>query len=228
MARFARLDVLSTILDTGLVPLFYHADPETARGVVSACVKGGARVIEFTNRGEKALEVFTALGRHFEGAEPTLILGIGSVVDAPTAAMYLASGANFVVGPTLNPEIARLCNRRKVAYIPGCATATELSQAEELGVEICKVFPAAQLGGPSFIKAQLAPCPWHRLMPTGGLDATEENVRGWIEGGAAALGLSSKLITRQLVAARDFEGIAQKVAQVISWIREARGKGSRS
>jgi len=222
MARFARLDVLNTILDICLVPLFYHADPETAISIVSACAKGGAKVVEFTNRGEKALEVFTSLVRHFEEAEPALILGVGSVVDAPTAAMYLASGANFVVGPTLNPEIARLCNRRKVAYIPGCATATELSQAEELGVEICKVFPAAQLGGPSFIKAQLAPCPWRRLMPTGGLDTTEEDVKGWIKGGAAALGLSSKLITCQLVAARDFEGITKKVAQVISWIREAR------
>jgi 2-dehydro-3-deoxyphosphogluconate aldolase/(4S)-4-hydroxy-2-oxoglutarate aldolase len=222
MARFARLDVLNAMLDTGLVPLFYHADLETAISIASACAIGGASVVEFTNRGERALEVFTALVRHLEETEPALILGIGSVIDVHTAAMYLVSGANFIVGPTLDPEIARLCNRRKVAYIPGCATATELSQADELGVEICKVFPAAQLGGPSFIKAQLAPCPWRRLMPTGGLDATEEDVKGWIKAGAAALGLSSKLITRELVAARDFEGIARKVAQLITWIREER------
>ena len=133
MARFDRLTILNTMLDTGLVPIFYHADLAVAKEIVSACAEGGARVVEFTNRGDRALNVFTELVVHFESAAPSLILGAGSVVDAPTAALYIASGANFVVGPVLNPEVARLCNRRKVAYIPGCGTTSEISQAEELG-----------------------------------------------------------------------------------------------
>ena len=171
MARFMRLEVINTILDIGLVPLLYHGEAETASKIVAACVNGGARVVEFTNRGEMAYPVFTELVRHFAQADPSLILGVGSVMDAPTAALYLASGANFIVGPSLNPEIARLCNRRKILYMPGCATETEIATAEELGAEICKIFPGG-VGGPEFISAVLAPCPWHRLMPTGGVDAT--------------------------------------------------------
>lgn len=222
MARFMRLDVWNTIVDIGLVPLFYQPDVETAIEIVSACAKGGARVIEFTNRGEKAYPVFTQLVCHFESADPTVILGAGSIVDAPTAALYMASGANFIVGPNLNPEVARLCNRRKIAYIPGCATPTEIAEAEELGAEICKVFPGEQVGGPGFISAVLAPCPWHRLLPTGGVDATEASVTAWIRAGATAVGLGSKLITSQLVKARDFDGIISQVTQIISWIRKAR------
>jgi hypothetical protein len=145
------------------------------------------------------------------------------VVDAPTAALFLAAGANFIVGPSLNPEISRLCNRRKVLYIPGCATETEIAAAEELGAEICKVFPGDSAGGPEFIRAVTAPCPWHRLLPTGGIDATEVSVGEWIRAGAAVLGMGSKLITSALVAAGDFDGIAGKVADCLGWIRTARG-----
>ena len=221
MARFMRLEVINTILDIGLVPLFYHGETETASKIIAACARSGARVVEFTNRGEMAYPVFTELVPHFAQADPSLILGVGSIMDAPTAALYLASGANFIVGPRLNPEIARLCNRRKILYMPGCATETEIATAEELGAEICKVFPGS-VGGPEFISAVLAPCPWHRLMPTGGVDATVESVTAWIRAGAAALGLGSKLITNQLVKAGDFEGIARQVAQVIEWIRQTR------
>jgi 2-dehydro-3-deoxyphosphogluconate aldolase / (4S)-4-hydroxy-2-oxoglutarate aldolase len=223
MARFMRLDVTNTLLDIGLIPLFYNGDVETAIEVIAACARGGARVIEFTHRGELAYPVFTALVKHFANADPAIVLGIGSIVDAPTAALYLASGANFIVGPSFNPEIARLCNRRKVLYIPGTATATEIATAEEYGAEICKVFPGDALG-PGFIKAVLAPCPWHRLLPTGGVDATEAGIGEWIKAGAAAVGLGSKLITTEAVKARDFESIAAKVAQCIGWIQKARGR----
>jgi len=145
-----------------------------------------------------------------------------SVIDAPTAALYIGSGANFVVGPVLNPEVARLCNRRKIAYMPGCGSASEISQAEELGVEIVKVFPGAQVGGPGFVKAMLAPMPWTRIMPTGGVDASEESIRAWFGAGVACVGMGSKLITKDLVAASDFDAITKKVAQVLAWIRESR------
>jgi 2-dehydro-3-deoxyphosphogluconate aldolase/(4S)-4-hydroxy-2-oxoglutarate aldolase len=218
MARFSRLEVLNTAIDLGLVPVFYHPDLAVAKEIVAACRAGGARVVEFTNRGDFAFQVFAELAHHL----PDVILGVGTVVDAPTAALYLSAGANFVVGPILNPDIARLCNRRKVAYMPGCGSATEISQAEELGAEIVKVFPGSAVGGPGFVKAVMAPSPWTRIMPTGGVDATEESIRAWFGAGAACVGIGSKLITKELVAAGDFGAISVRVAQVLAWIQEAR------
>lgn len=222
MARFSRLEVLDTVIDLGLVPVFYHPDLAVAKQIVAACRAGGARVVEFTNRGDFAFQVFAELAQHVAGHEPDVILGVGTVVDAPTAALYLSAGANFVVGPILNPEVARLCNRRKVAYVPGCGSATEISQAEELGVEIVKVFPGSTVGGPAFVKAVLAPLPWTRIMPTGGVDASEESLRAWFGAGVACVGIGSKLVTKEIVAAQDWEGLANKVAQVLAWIKEAR------
>jgi 2-dehydro-3-deoxyphosphogluconate aldolase/(4S)-4-hydroxy-2-oxoglutarate aldolase len=147
---------------------------------------------------------------------------VGSVVDAPTAALYIAYGANFIVGPLLNPEVARLCNRRKIAYSPGCGSASEIAEAEELGVEIVKVFPGSSVGGPAFVRSVLGPCPWTSIMPTGGVDATEESIRAWFGAGVACVGIGSKLVRKELVAAGDWAAIATQVRQVLAWIQEAR------
>jgi 2-dehydro-3-deoxyphosphogluconate aldolase/(4S)-4-hydroxy-2-oxoglutarate aldolase len=223
MARFMRLDVTNTLLDSGVLPLFYNGDTESAIELVSACVRAGVRTIEFTNRGEMAYPVFTELVRHFVKADPSVILGIGSIIDAPTAALFLAVGANFIVGPSFNPEISRLCNRRKVLYLPGCSTENEIVAAEELGAEICKIFPGESAGGPGFISAVMAPCPWHRLLPTGGVDATQASIGEWIKAGAAAVGLGSKLISTQAVKDKDYDGISAKTAQCVGWVQSARG-----
>lgn len=222
MARFTRLRVYQAMLESGLVPLFYHPELEVSQEVANACLDGGARVLEFTNRGDYAFDVFSQLSKSLAAAKSPLILGVGSVVDAPTAALYIGAGANFVVGPVFNPEVARLCNRRKVAYLPGCGTLNEISQAEEYGVEIVKIFPGTAVGGPGFIKDILGPCPWTMIMPTGGVDATEENIRGWIEAGACCVGMGSKLITKNAVAAGDYEHITENVKQVLAWIAAAR------
>jgi 2-dehydro-3-deoxyphosphogluconate aldolase/(4S)-4-hydroxy-2-oxoglutarate aldolase len=223
MARFMRLDVVNTLLEVGFMPLFYHGEQDTARGMISALARGGARLVEFTNRGEMAYPVFVELVRHFTTAEPGLILGVGSIIDAPTAALYLSAGANFIVGPSFNPEIARLCNRRKVLYIPGCGTETEITAAEEWGAEVCKIFPGDVLK-PAFIKASLGPCPWHRLMPTGGVEASEASIAEWIQAGAAAVGLGSKLISAQVLKDKDYDGVTAKTAQCIGWVKSARAK----
>ena len=222
MARFDRLRVLQSILETGLLPMFDSEDIEVAERVVTACVAGGAMAIEFRNRGEQGFLTFAELLRRIARAEPNAILGAGSIIDAPTAALYIGCGANFIVGPVLNADVARLCNRHKVAYLPGCATATEISAAEELGIEICKIFPGAELGGPSFVKAIRGPLPWSSLMPTGGVDATEKNVRSWIEAGSACLGMSSRLIGNELQGDDDFTALTARVAQVLEWIQSAR------
>jgi 2-dehydro-3-deoxyphosphogluconate aldolase / (4S)-4-hydroxy-2-oxoglutarate aldolase len=222
MARFMRLEIINTLLDIGLVPLFYNADVATSIELTVALSRGGAKVIEFTNRGELAYPVFTELVKHFAKADSSVILGVGSIIDAPTAALYIAAGANFIVGPSFNPEIAKLCNRRKILYMAGCATETEISTAEEYGAEICKIFPGETVGGPAFIKGVLAPCPWHRLMPTGGVDATDVSVSEWIKAGAAAVGMGSKLITAQAVKDKDYDEVAKKASDCIGWIKKAR------
>jgi 2-dehydro-3-deoxyphosphogluconate aldolase / (4S)-4-hydroxy-2-oxoglutarate aldolase len=221
MAKYSRLKVLTSMLETGVVPLFYHADPDIAEKVIRACLEGGVRCVEFTNRGEGAHLVFAELVQRFR-EDQRLILGAGTILDAPTAALYIQLGANFIVGPTLNPEVARLCNRRKVPYTPGCATTSEISNAEELGVEICKIFPAGDLGGPAFVQAVRGPMPWVRLMPTGGVSTEKENVVTWIQAGVACIGLGSKFISNQVIEKGDYLSITETARQVLAWVQEAR------
>lgn len=222
MARFQRLEVYNNILDKGLVPVFYHGDIEIAKKVVQACAEGGANVVEFTNRGDFAPEVFKELSQHATQSSPDVILGVGSVIDEPTAALYIAYGANFVVGPILNEAIAKLCNRKKIAYIPGCGSVSEISYAEELGAEIVKIFPGDSVGGPVFVKAVLGPCPWTRIMPTGGVDATEESIKDWFGAGVSCVGVGSNLIRKDLVAAGNWTEITAIVRQVLAWIKKVR------
>jgi 2-dehydro-3-deoxyphosphogluconate aldolase/(4S)-4-hydroxy-2-oxoglutarate aldolase len=219
-----RMTVLTAMMDQGVIPVFYHPDVEVCTKVIQACADGGAKCIEFTNRGEFAAQVFFEAARHFAKADPSVIMGVGSVVDAPTAGVFIANGAKFVVGPLTNPDVAKLCNRRKIPYSPGCGSASEIGYAEELGCEIVKVFPGGSVGGPEFVKAMLGPCPWTRIMPTGGVDATEESLTQWFKAGVACVGIGSNLITKQLLAAKDYAGVEKKVAETIALIRKIRGK----
>lgn len=199
MARFDRLHVYNTVVRTGMVPLYYHPEVDVACKIASALYEGGCQLLEFTNRGDCAYDVFRALLQHVRQECPSMILGMGSIEDAPTAALFLASGADFIVGPTFSEEVARLCNRRKIAYIPGCSTVNEIANAEEWGAEIVKVFPGEAVGGPSFVKSLLGPRPWSTVMVTGGVKTSEDNLRAWFEAGAAAVGLGSGLIRQDTV-----------------------------
>jgi len=221
MARFARLDVYRAMLDSGVVPLFYEADADRSFEVVRALVAGGARVIEFTNRGDAAYPVFVELARRLGAELPDAILGVGTVVDAPTAALFLAAGASFVVSPAFDEATARLCNRRRVAYLPGCATATEIGHAEELGAEIVKLFPGSVVG-PAGLRALLGPSPWTRIMPTGGVEPTAESIGGWIRAGAACVGLGSGLIPAGEVAAGQWQAITARTAATLGFVAAAR------
>ena len=216
-----RLTVLRAILDSGAVPTFTAPDPETAFDMVAGCAEGGARAVEFTNRGDFASETFLALSRRVVAELPDVLLGAGTIIDAPSAALFIAAGARFVVGQSYSEEVARLCNRRRVAYIPGCGTATEIAAAEELGCEIVKLFPAAAYDGPAFVRNFLAPSPGSRVMPTNVL-ATEEATRAWIDAGAAALGVGGHLYPADLIARRDRAGIAVRTRTFLEWIRDAR------
>ncbi len=223
MAKYVRLEVLNEIYRIGLVPVFYHHELETAKNIVRACARGGAGVVEFTNRGDRAFRIFSDLVAHFDSRDSGIILGVGSVMDPSTASLYINCGANFIVGPNFNPEAAKVCNRRKVSYSPGCGSVSEISDAEELGVEIVKVFPGGQVGGPAFVKAVSGPMPWTRIMPTGGVSPSRESIGEWFGAGVACVGIGSKLVDKDLVARGDWDGISQKVADCIALIREARG-----
>lgn len=222
MAQFERLTVYNVMLEDGLIPLFYNKDVEKTKKVAEALVKGGSRVLEFTNRGDLAIEVFSELIKYSIKEYPNLIVGVGSVTDAPTAALYIANGANFIVGPSFNKEIALLCNKRKVAYIPGTGTATEISIAEEFGAEIVKIFPGSTVGGPSFVKNILGPMPWSKLMPTGGVTAEESNIKAWFDAGAACIGMGSKLVSSKLVSEGKYNEIASLTSEVLKIIKSVR------
>ena len=183
MARFSKIEVLQTMKLTGMVPVFYNADLELSKQVVKACYEGGVRAFEFTNRGDFAHEIFGELSKWVAKECPEMILGIGSVVDAPTAALYIQLGANFVVGPLFNAEVAKVCNRRLIPYTPGCGSVSEIGAAQEVGCDMTKIFPAGNVGGPSFVKNILAPMPWSMIMATGAVEPTEENLSAWFKAG---------------------------------------------
>src|SRR6266436_2048 len=192
-----RMTVLQAMMDQGMIPVFFHTDTEVCLKVIQACADGGAKCIEFTNRGDFAAQIFLEVARHF---------------------------AKFVVGPILNADVAKVCNRRKIPYSPGCGSASEISAAEELGCEIVKVFPGSSVGGPEFVKNVLGPMPWTRIMPTGGVDTSEESLKKWFGAGIVACGIGSNLITKELLAAKDYAGIEKKVAETIALIKRIRGK----
>ena len=208
--------------ETGIVPVFYHADLALAKQVLKACYEGGVRVFEFTNRGDFAHEVFAGLSRYAAAELPGLMLGVGSVLDAGTTALYLQLGANFIVSPVLNPEMAKVCNRRKVLWSPGCGSLTEISYAEELGAEVVKIFPGSQVGGPSFVEAVKGPCPWTKIMPTGGVAPTRENLSAWFKAGVTCVGMGSKLFPKELIAAGDWKALSEHVAEALAIVKEVR------
>lgn len=218
MARFSKLNTLETMRSTGMVPVFYHPCPETAKHVLQACYAGGVRAFEFTNRGEFAHEVFAELSQFAAQECPELILGVGSIVDAPTAALYLQLGANFIVGPMFNPEVARVCNRRLIPYTPGCGSVTEISTAQEAGCDLCKIFPAGNVGGPSFVKNVKAPMPWSMLMATGAVEPTEENLSAWFRAGVTCVGMGSNLFPSEVIAAQHWQTITDRCKESLTII----------
>jgi 2-dehydro-3-deoxyphosphogluconate aldolase/(4S)-4-hydroxy-2-oxoglutarate aldolase len=222
MPGFTRIQVALAMEETGLVPLFYHSDAGICREVISACHAGGAKVFEFTNRGSFAHEVFSEVKKWAREQCPGMMIGTGSVMDAPTAALYMQLDADFIVSPVLNAEVAKTCNRRKVLWIPGCGTLTEISEAEELGAEIVKIFPGTSVGGPAFVKAVKAPCPWTSIMPTGGVDPSEENLRQWFAAGAACVGMGSALITDKLVKTAGWQELKENVQATLNTIKRLR------
>jgi len=207
-----RLDVALKMRELGAIPLYNHPDINVNKEVISACYKGGMKIFEFTNRGDMAHELFAELVKWSRKEMPDLILGVGTVVEPGTCSLYIQLGAKFIVSPLLNEEMARVCMRRKVLWIPGCATASEIGKAEELGAEVVKLFPGPTVGGAKFLKAYLGPCPWSNIMPSGGVSPTLENLTEWFEAGAFCVGMGSQLITPEIIAQKDYDKL-QKISK---------------
>lgn len=222
MARFNKVQVIQAMHDTGMVPVFYNSDPEICKQVISACYKGGVRVFEFTNRGDFAHEIFGELAKWAAAACPEMILGAGTVIDAPTAALYMQLGANFIVGPNFNAEIAAVCNRRLVPYSPGCGSVSEISSAQAAGCDVTKVFPAGNVGGPSFVKNVMAPLRWSNIMVTGAVSPEEDNLTAWIKSGVLCVGMGSKLFPKDVIAQGNWQAITDKCVEALGYIAKAR------
>jgi len=218
MAKFLKREVLATLRKQAMVPLFYHPDIELGKQVLKAVYAGGGRLIEFTSRGDFAHEVFHELTKYCLKELPEMILGVGSITDSGTTALYLQSGASFIVTANFKDEIARVCNRRKIPYMPGCATLTEIGTAEEVGCDIVKLFPGS-VYGPGFVKAIKGPQPWTEIMPTGGVSPTEENLKGWFDAGVTCVGMGSKLIGKDVLANKDWNGLTKKTKETLALIK---------
>lgn len=214
MAQYSRIEVATVMKQTGLVPLFYHPDVELGKKVLKACYDGGARLLEFTSRGDFAFEIFGELNKYAIKELPGMILGVGSVTDAVAASLYMQLGANFIVTPVLREDIAMVCNRRKVLWSPGCGSLTEIARAEELGCEIVKLFPGGTYG-PEFVKAIKGPSPWTSIMPTGGVSPTEENLKAWFGAGVTCVGMGSNLISNEVLVNQDFDLLKDNVKQTL-------------
>lgn len=218
MARFTRIEVALKMKETGLVPVFYNADAEVCKRVVKACYDGGVRLFEFTNRGDFATLIFAELNKWAQQECPEMIMGVGSVIDEGTAAMYIALGANFIVSPLIDEATARVCNKRKIAWSPGCGTVSEIGRAHELGAEVVKIFPGTEVGGPGFVKAVKGPMPWTSIMPTGGVSPSEENLKAWFQAGVTCVGMGSKLFPKEVLANENYSYITQKCEEALKII----------
>lgn len=221
MAKFSKIEVLEAMTSTGMVPVFYHKDVEVAKQVVKACYDGGVRAFEFTNRGDFAHEVFAEVVKYAAKECPEMIMGVGSIVDPATAALYIQLGANFVVGPLFNPEIAKICNRRLVPYTPGCGSVSEVGFAQECGCDLCKVFPGDVLGT-AFVKGLKAPMPWSKLMVTGGVKPTKENLEGWFKAGVTCVGMGSNLFPKDVIAAKEWSKITELCKSALDIVKDVR------
>jgi 2-dehydro-3-deoxyphosphogluconate aldolase/(4S)-4-hydroxy-2-oxoglutarate aldolase len=224
MAKFNKIQVLSALSSTGMVPVFYHAEASVAQKVLKACYDGGVRVFEFTNRGEFAHEVFGELCKYAAKACPEMVLGAGSIVDAATASLYIQLGANFLVGPLFNPDVAKTANRRLIPYAPGCGSVSEVGFAQEMGCDLCKVFPGDVLG-PLFVKSLKAPMPWSMLMVTGGVKPEESNLKAWFDAGVTCVGMGSNLFPKEVIAAEDWGKITDKCREVFEILQKIRPQG---
>ncbi len=206
----------------GALPLMSHADPDTCIMLLRASYQAGARIIEFACRYDNAEKVFERIVQYAEKELPGLVVGVGTIIRKPEAEKYIAMGASFIVAPIIDEQVGEYCVDKNIFWCPGAATLTEIVHAHELGAGLVKIFPAETLGGPAFLRAIKAPCPWIKVMPTGGVTVSESNLRDWFEAGADCVGIGSALFSKQIVSAANEEQIKERVEDLLSTISRIR------
>lgn len=221
MTKFSKQQVVSAMKSTGMIPVFYNADVEVAKGVIDASYKGGVKVFEFTNRGGNAFDVFVQLLKHIE-KYPDLLLGIGTIMDGTTAKKFIDAGAHFIVSPILKPEMATVCKQHDVLWIPGCATLTEIVNGKEAGAEVIKIFPGSVLG-PGFVSSVMPVVPGLQLMPTGGVEPNEKNLSAWFKAGVVCVGMGSQLFTKEIMTEKNWSLLEKNVEETLQMIKRIRG-----
>lgn len=219
---FSKEEIVDGMREKGIVPLFTHDNAKEAFEVVEAAYKGGVRAFEFTNRRPNSFEIFSHLIRERKKF-PDLMLGIGTVMDAATTKKFIDAGADFIISPILKPEMAEVCSRHDKAWIPGCATLTEIVTAKEHGAAVIKVFPGSVLG-PGFVSAILPVVPDLKLMITGGVEPTKENLSAWFRAGAMCVGMGSQLFTKDILQSRNWDLLTKTVARALDLVKEIRSK----
>lgn len=214
---------IETIIEQGMLPLYFNADETVSIEVLRALHKAGVRAVEYTNRGEAAFDNFKKLVAVRDQEMQGLLLGIGTVKNLQDAQKYLGAGADFFVSPGFVPEIAAFAAEKDIFYAPGCMTPSEIIAAENAGVQFIKLFPGDMLG-PKYLSTIKDIFPKLLFMPTGGVDATEESIEGWFKAGVCAVGMGSKLVSKQLMAAKDYTAIEQMTAAVLNTIQSIKSK----
>ena len=210
-------NVTDAIVAQGMLPLYFNADETVTIEVLRAIYRAGIKAVEYTSRGEAALSNFTKMVEVRNAEMPDLLLGIGTIKNKKQAEDYLAVGADFIISPGFVPKVAKLLKKKKVLYSPGCMTPTEIIAAENAGVKFIKLFPGNMLG-PDFLSGIKDIFPNLRFMPTGGVDTTKENIEGWYKAGVSAVGMGSKLISKQLMADKDYATIESETKKVLDLI----------
>jgi len=213
--------ILQSILDQGILPLFYWDSAEVSIEVTRVLYKAGVRALEYTNRGKAALENFRALKMALTIEAPDLYLGIGTIKTADEARAFIEAGADFIVAPIVNPEVAAVAAESDMLWIPGCMTPSEIIKAEELGAMFVKLFPGNLLG-PGFMSAIKELFPDLSFMPTGGVEVNKENLSAWFKSGVVAVGMGSKLITKDILEKKDYATLTLKTQEALNLINEVR------
>lgn len=215
--RFTKEQMLNEMGSTGMIPVFNHVDIEVAKAVLDASYKGGIRVFEFTNRASNSLEVFKEMYEYGSKYED-MVIGIGTIFTAKAAKDFIDAGADFIVSPALIPEVADYCNDKKVFWIPGCGTITEVLNAKNLGASLVKAFPGNVLG-PAFVSSAKAVFPDLHIMPTGGVEPTEENLSEWFGAGVFCVGMGSQLFKKEWIVNQEYENLQSKISESLELIQ---------
>tara|TARA_Y100000768_G_scaffold170174_1_gene127373 strand:+ start:492 stop:1148 length:657 start_codon:yes stop_codon:yes gene_type:complete len=209
--------ILEKLSKTRLLPLFYKDDVDISKNLIDALISTNLHVIEFTNRGADAKRIFPKLLKHVKDKNE-VILGIGSIKSSDEAKLFIDLGAKFIVSPHLDEEIGEVCNKNEVLWVPGCGTLSEMIKADKIGAKLIKLFPG-NVYGSKFISSVLAPCPWLKIMPTGGVTTQQSNIQDWLDSGAYCLGMGSNLFPSSLLNFNDTTELQKHINSVLKKIR---------